>query len=304
MMEQISRLVFGNFESQNMLTMDWDHLIVLDACRLDVFQKVYKEFFTNSQLKSIISPGSSTMEVVKKIFNDDTKAYLRDVIFINSNPVIDNTLGTSTLKEIFHKYIPVWKKYWNWEIGTVKPENVYKVTLKIFINHPNKRFMIWFLQPHFPYLSKKFSHINYLGRNFMNKSYMKSFNSNFKILYHIFFNLIKKGSLCAGIPESVCDYCKKHPKEILEAYISNLLVVLFYAKRLTQILPGKIVITSDHGEAFGEKIKLFGIQVYGHPSRVKILSLIQVPWLEIKNEYSIERSYQKALKEFVEVFKI
>lgn len=47
---------------------------------------------------------------------------------------------------------------------------------------------------------------------------------------------------------------------------------------LAEELPGKTVITADHGNLFGERATPFPIPVYFHPSNVRISSLTEVPW--------------------------
>ena len=62
---------------------------------------------------------------------------------------------------------------------------------------------------------------------------------------------------------------------IKKAYAENLKFVLEYLKKLICNLQGKIVITADHGEAFGEK------GVLGHPYGVHIRELVEVPWFTV-----------------------
>lgn len=62
------------------------------------------------------------------------------------------------------------------------------------------------------------------------------------------------------------------------AYIENLQLTLPHVERLCDELPGKTVVTSDHGNAFGE----WG--VYGHPHNRYLDCLINVPWLEFDGD--------------------
>jgi hypothetical protein len=50
---------------------------------------------------------------------------------------------------------------------------------------------------------------------------------------------------------------------------------------IVKMLDGITVITSDHGEAWGEFALPFTIPVYGHPSFIRIPSIREVPWLTI-----------------------
>jgi len=71
--------------------------------------------------------------------------------------------------------------------------------------------------------------------------------------------------------------------EAIKVYKSNLEYVFPYVKRLLQLLPGITVVTSDHGEAMGERATPLRIPIYGHPKGVRIPALIEVPWLITKN---------------------
>ncbi|AIY89556.1 hypothetical protein [Geoglobus acetivorans] len=304
-MNVLTTILFGPTKStDNVFNLNWDYLIILDACRYDVFSKVYKVFFSsNIKFEKIISLGSMTAEFVGNCFSDkEVLRKMQDVVFINSNPVVDKTLSNLGVdpKKVFYKYIPVWKKYWDYNIGTVMPENVYNVALRTYINYPNKRMIIWFLQPHFPYLDEKFKHLNDIGKEFMNKSLLNNSENNFIILLRILKRIITKGYLSAGIPEKLSEYMRHNSADVWRAYTSNLLSALKYVKKLAEILPGKIIITSDHGESFGERLtKLLPMEIYGHPSRIRMPSLIEVPCLEVENNISQKESIRKAYRDLL-----
>ena len=297
-MDAVATILFGSNKGLNVLDLDWNHLVILDACRCDMFKRIYKKLFPSTiEFKCITSSASSTMEFIRKNLNDNIEKKLKDVVFVNSNPMIDHVLG-SRLKKLFYKYIPVWRKHWDSKIGTVRPKDTYYVALRAYIRNPGKRMIIWFLQPHYPYVDKRFNHINALGRKFMNKAlHYDASSNNLLTLVKIVKNLLRKGYLCAGIPDRICEYTRQAPSEIIKAYIANLFLVLCYVKKLTEILPGRIVITSDHGEAFGEPLsKLLPLRVYGHPSRIWISSLALIPYLLVENEISYREAIHKAFK--------
>jgi len=296
-MDAITTILLGPNRGVNVLGLDWSHLIVLDACRCDIFKHVYKEYFpSDAEFKCITSSASSTIEFVRKNFDDNIKEKLKDSVFVSSNPVIDHVLG-ARLKVLFYRYIPVWRNYWDNKIGTVRSEAIYYVALKTYVRNPGRRMIIWFLQPHYPFINRKFNHINALGREFMNKAlHYNASSNNLLIFTKIVKSLLRKGYLCAGIPDKVCEYAHRTPSEVIKAYIANLLSVLYYVKKLTEVLPGKIVITSDHGEAFGEPLNklALSLRVYGHPSRIRIPSLTLVPYLIVENNISRYEAIRKA----------
>lgn len=65
-------------------------------------------------------------------------------------------------------------------------------------------------------------------------------------------------------------------EEVKKAYIENLKLVLNYVKRLAKKIEGKVAVTADHGESFGE----YGI--YGHCPGLYTRQLLEVPWFELE----------------------
>ncbi len=300
LMDFLTSIIFPSADGINILELEWDYLIVLDACRCDIFEKVYKYFFPeNTSFKCISSTASSTMEFMRKNILESPQVLrkLKNVVFVNANPVIDHVLG-DRIYRIFYRYIPLWRKYWNEDLGTVEPKYTYKVTLKTFLKYPGKRMMVWFLQPHYPYIDERFRHINALGREFMNEAIRSSRNKNLAVLMRIVTTLARRGYLCAGIPDKVCEYTSQARLDVVRAYIYNLIITLKYVKKLVKMLSGTIIITSDHGEAFGERLnRLAPLQVYGHISRIRIKSLVQVPWLQVTNNISQNETIKNIIKE-------
>jgi len=229
----------------------WDHLIILDACRYDMFKKVNT---IPGTLKYVISRGSSTLEWAQENFKG---RYFDDIIYINANPVIDMTVPTS-----FHKLVSLWRYGWNEEYNTVMPYTVYEETIKQLRNHKEKRFIIHFIQPHYPFIDDKI------------RDKIGVFDARFGK-----FKKIKNG-------KEIWDELRKgavRKTDLKNAYLVNLERVLETVKELIEHLPGKIVISSDHGNLFGQYLFPFPLKVYGHPPAIYHKDLIRVPWLEVEH---------------------
>jgi hypothetical protein len=85
---------------------------------------------------------------------------------------------------------------------------------------------------------------------------------------------------------------------MFEGYKHNLQVVLQYAKKLVSKLGGKTVITSDHGELFGERPHrfLYPFKTYEHPTLFHYVKpLVKVPWLVVDREPRKKVSEGKAI---------
>jgi hypothetical protein len=67
-------------------------------------------------------------------------------------------------------------------------------------------------------------------------------------------------------------------EKVWDAYEKNLKIAMPYVEKLVDYLKGKIVITSDHGNCFGE------MGLFCHPQRIHIPPLVDVPYLEINKD--------------------
>jgi len=303
LMNACSIALFGFSNGIKVSDMNWSHLMVLDACRYDIFRRVYREFFPDGKVLCVKSKTASTMEFVRGLLSLDEQK-LKEIIYVSANPMVDLTLGEK--RALFFKYVPTWRKAWNNHLNTVLPKSVYYDALKTFLHYPTKRMIIHFLQPHFPFVDNKYFYLNEICESIMSrakkeaeKGSRQGILANLKVAAGIVKAALSKGYICAGIPQELCEFIRARPEEVRQAYTSNLRQVLFYVKKLAQILPGKIVVTADHGEAFGEKLsRILPIRVYGHPSRIRIDALTKVMYLEIDNRFkSLENAMQQALKE-------
>jgi hypothetical protein len=73
-------------------------------------------------------------------------------------------------------------------------------------------------------------------------------------------------------------------KTHIKIYKENLEIVLEYVEKLLETMPGTTIVTSDHGEAFGERIFPFlPFKLFGHHRRFKIPILMNIPWLVIES---------------------
>jgi hypothetical protein len=76
-------------------------------------------------------------------------------------------------------------------------------------------------------------------------------------------------------------------QKIKEHYIENLKIALKNVAWLVEQLDGKIIITSDHGEALGEN------GLWGHAPKKDLPVLKTVPWFEV---YTVKKKVNKVKK--------
>jgi len=141
-------------KKQKILNGNWDNLIILDACRYDIFEKVYDKYF-EADLEKRDSRAGSTQEWLVKNFNE----LLIDTTYFSANPYI-NSRGIP-LNKTYREDFPAWKPTENfgqivdvWEkvdnrFNTTMPNMVIESVIKT----PSlKRKIIHFIQPHLPFI--------------------------------------------------------------------------------------------------------------------------------------------------------
>ncbi len=266
---------------RNILNKNWDILIILDACRHDYFKNVYKNYF-EGKLEKHISPASNTIEWCKKVFINKKD----NIIYISPNPYINSKIKIKGFdaKRHFYKVIDVWDFGWDKKLGTVHPKEVNKAAIKALSDFSKKRFIIHYMQPHFPYITEGgfdgWSDI--INRN-------KRINWNLTGIKMSLGDIIKRNIKRKNIwkVKKIFGLRYKHPMEKLiqeggerklkEVYKKELEFVMSYVQQLlSKIKDKKIVITSDHGELLGE----YG--EYGHHPNMHVNKLVEVPWFEVK----------------------
>jgi len=219
-------------------SLDWDILVILDACRFDTFEILYREYLDGS-LDKCWSLGSETPEWFRKTFD---KFY--NVVYFSANPYI-----TSKETDKFYMVMDVWRFAWNDTYGTVLPSKMNEVVMSVSFRLP---IIVHYIQPHFPYIGRV---------------KLLSF-----LLHH------PDRQLC-GEQKKRIEFFKKHPEVVRVAYTENLKVVLSSVSELIDYFKDKrIVITADHGEAFGEE------GVYFHPPKKDIKILREVPWFRVEGD--------------------
>lgn len=220
-------------------------LIVLDACRYDIFKR---ENDINGVLIPTLSPSSDTASWLIRVF-EKFRVYLKFTRIFSTTPYL-NSSGIEIYGVKANKFcrdiIDLWKYLWDPDLQTVHPDSVVEAVERYGLRRRN---IIWFIQPHMPYIGD----IKIIRPD---KSYRNS--------EEYLLELLEKGEI--------------NYRDWIDAYRSNLHIVLNAIKKLLRKIPGyiNIFITSDHGEMFGE----YG--VYFHPHRFNLPQLRLVPFLIVR----------------------
>jgi len=237
---------------------DWDNIIILDACRYDLFNSVNT---LDGRLDYRISPASATPEFLTQNF--DGEQY-HDTVYVTANPMY-RTLG---LDHVFHDIVDVWEDHWDDKQQTVMPEAIAEATAAAYERYPNKRIISHFMQPHYPFIGDL---ANKLGEH-----------SGYEFAYRE----VTEGEASRDNPTvwERLEAGEVSRELVWDAYAENLAVALPHVKTLLELFDERTVITSDHGNLLGEKPHPLAAPEYGHSRGLRHEHLCKVPWLVVTGE--------------------
>ena len=213
----------------------WDNLIVLDACRYDAMAE---EWRGGGSVEPVLSPASWTLEWLDRVFG---RLRLRATVF-SANPYISSR-GEVRLHDIrwrasehFSKIHDLWLTAWDSKLGTVPPEKVYlAVAASLGLRGAEGRLIVWFMQPHYPYLSP-----------------ITMGEESTALRPQDFV----EGRADRAARMIAARLASHGPEQLRRAYRDTLRRALSSVYRLLGRLEGRTIITSDHGELLGEHIAL------------------------------------------------
>lgn len=253
------RLKYGT--GTDIMTKDWDNLIILDACRMDYFAE-YNDI--DGELREIISKGSHSKEFINANFSGRT---LYDTILVTANPFVEQLSNDVFFKVYYSELFD----HWDDSLNTIPPEAVVDAAVKMHEQYPNKRLITHFMQPHVPFIGPT-------GRDLYDQFEFGTFNpalresEDFDIPEVSLQRAVREGNI--------------QIEELRQAYGENVQIAIRYAKNLIEQLEGKSVVTADHGELLGERV--FVTRRYEHPAGLYVPELRIVPWLVVDSDYRRE----------------
>jgi hypothetical protein len=234
----------SNPNGLEILEEDWDNLIILDACRYDIFREVADKL--PGELEKRESKAGDTNEFLRHTFKNRN---LQDTIYITGNPQLYR--HREEINVDFFLQEQVWVDNWAENHRTIMPDVMTEQTLTTAESYPHKRIISHYLQPHAPYIGPT-------GRE-LPSDYLNFWESYTSGEFNIDLETAKR------------------------AYRENVEITIPHIKRLFDNLQGKTIVTADHGELLGEKDRPIPIRRYGHDACTYLSPLVEVPWLVYKN---------------------
>jgi len=250
---QILHRNFVNHEGDDFLAESWDTLIILDGCREDLLS----DDDLPGKIQKRKSPASQSIEFMREHFDRE----LHDTVYVTANPY-----AQSEIKDCFYATDFVFLDDWNEEFGTVLPETMRKRAEAAIEKFPNKRIIIHFMQPHFPFIGPTGKKIRQKGIELQNTNRDLQDVSDIDIWNRLQYRLAKTDL-----------------ETVKKAYRENLEITLDEINTLIEYDTGKTVVTSDHGNLLGERLWPIPVKSYGHPRNLYVNSLVEVPWVVFEN---------------------
>jgi hypothetical protein len=227
---------------------DWDVLLILDACRVDLMRSVADEYaFVGSEdnVERVGSVGSMSKEWMAKTFTDEYADEVSETAYITANVFSEEMLD----EDDFEALDEVWKYAWDADAGTVPPRPITDRVIRTARERDPERIIAHYVQPHHPFLS---------------------------------LDRFEAATFGPDSSDTVVDALRKGKidrERYWSAYRDNLRAVLDDVELLLSNLDAeKVVLTADHGDALGE----WG--VYDHPVGCLHPAVRTVPWVETTAE--------------------
>lgn len=185
-----------------------------------------------------ISQAPNTLPWFYKNFVSVPAEKTNDIIYVTANPKASSENSTP---ERFYHLEEVFRRHWDDDARTIPPEPVTSEALRWHDRHPEKRLIVHYMQPHGPFIGSDHPHID--------ADYYKS---------------LKDGDATL--------------EQVISAYLDCVQHILEQVETLVKHCTGDIVITSDHGESFGQD------GIYAHPPWAYSKALLEVPWIELDGQ--------------------
>lgn len=224
---------------------DWDVLVVLDACRVDLLREVRAEYpFLGGRdaIGTHWSIASKSDDWLRRTFAHEYAGAVEGTAYVTGNPFTAKVRFEATPAVLDE----VWRYGWDEELSTIPARPITDRAIDTWREGDVSRMIVHYMQPHGPFV-----HHPEMGTYGGPEDFGEGFGDIWGRAGH-------------DIPTA----------DIRRAYRENLRYVLGDVELLLENLDAdRVAITADHGNALGE----FG--VYGHPSDVLVPAIRRVPWV-------------------------
>ncbi len=227
--------------------LDWDTLVVLDACPAWLFESVIgTEQWDHYETR--LSGAGNTYNWLRRHWTGE----YGNTVYIAGNPMVSRHAPGN-----FHDLNEAWRGAFDGSLGAPSAASVTKAGIAAHDSYSNKRIVTHYLQPHYPF-------VNQPDLQFTSFAGTEELEVEGDPRASDVWEALRKGI----VTESA----------VREGYRSNLNYVIEEVEQLLSEIDGKVVVTSDHGNLFGKYTYPILIKEYGHSSGLPQPSLATIPW--------------------------
>jgi len=241
-MSALAKLPILSGIGTNVFEREWDVLLILDATRLDMYQRII-----DSEVDSIWSVGSSSDEWMQHTFVPEYEEKLAETVYVTGNPFSEDECPD----HVFAAVEEVWRDHWDAEAGTIKPG---PITDQVIDRHRGgaERVIGHYMQPHYPFIGERTG-------------------GDEKMTWDVMGDEAHQGGGLALWDQFLYGIRDDLP-EVKAAYDDNLRYIRARVETVCENVEGQVVITADHGNALGE----WGM--WGHKPGMPHPKMRRVPW--------------------------
>lgn len=225
----------------NVYDLEWDLLVVLDACRADLLAECAEHPAVDGPVYRSRSVASMTRDWMARTFTDDHGAAVAETAYVCANPFSARVLDSDD----FARLEEVWRTDWV-EPGTVPPRAVTDRAVALARAERPTRLIVHYLQPHCPFIDRP-----ELSRGKERERFGQSHWPDVWERHRL--GVLDAEELWTGYRAN------------LERSLDELAVLL------ESVNADRVLVTSDHGNGLGEA------GVYGHPPGQWIDAVRSVP---------------------------
>ncbi len=232
---------------QPVMVADWDNLVLLGGCRYDVFAERHD---LPGRLETRRSRGSTTTEFLR---NNFAGRRFPDTVCVTADPFASEL----TADAVCH-CVHTWRRHWDDDLGTVPPGPMTRAVRSVADRFPRKRLVAHFVQPRHPFVGTVAGDTS-----------------------------TGAGAVVDGHPGDLWTALAAGEVSVAaarRAYEQTLDAVLPHVAELVTELPGRTVVTSDHGVLLGESTHdhlAMNDDRHGHFANGTARPLVEVPWLVV-----------------------
>ena len=258
--EWVGRQVWmGEFADRTVFDREWDVLVLLDACRVDLMAEVATEYDwlpspADVEAGAIDSVAGSSKEWMRRTFTPAHAVTLERTAYVTGNPFSAEALGDGHPLGLLDE---VWRYAWDDDAGTIRPEPITDRAIRVCRSGEFDRVIVHYMQPHVPFLERPDLHAGYRPAHW---------GSPGSVVDPDEAGLDAWGRVRRGELDS---------DEVWAAYADNLRIGLESVATLRRNVDGTLIVSSDHGNAMGE------LGIWGHPDK-PVSSVRRVPWIELE----------------------